>query len=262
MKKTILVISHNRPIQDGTREALAVLTRAGAPLVTQRGCADVALARCMALSAACDTIRNLNTQVKESWQNFHSHTHGLGCGENQTACPERPTRTEFDVVLMIDDDMLFTLEQAAELVTHARETGVPASAMYATTEGRLAAGKLPGMERWYTGLGLLAIPAALLLKLEADSPSFPLKNGVFTAFTSSSCHDGKWFSEDFELCRRLGGVHLLPMAVGHLKTIPIYPDETTVALVRAGKPLPESLTAAELDAIEPRRIARDAEGGR
>lgn len=247
MKKTILVVSHNRPIQDRTLELLASFTRMGVPQVTQKGCADVALARCMALSGACNALRNLNQQISE---------------KSITTRDQHFGREPFDTVLMVDDDMLFTPEQAQELVTSTRETGVPASAMYATTEGRLAAGKLPGMDRWLTGLGLLAIPAAALLALEADSPPFPLSNGIFKAFTSSSCHDGKWFSEDFELCLRLGGVHLLPMAVGHLKTIPIYPDDTTVEKIRAGVALPESLTAGELDAIEPRRIARNADGGR
>lgn len=204
MKRAIVVLSHNRPIQDRTRACLGALTHAGAAFISHYGTADVALARCYALSAACEAIRK------------------LGPGSR-------------DMVLMVDDDMEFTLEQAQELVTHSRATRVPASAVYATTMATIAATRIDGTDRWLTGLGLLAIPALALLELEQSSESFSIRDKDFTEFTWSKASRGEWFSEDYTLCERLGGVHLLPIAVGHLKTIPIYPDAETLAAIQENR---------------------------
>ncbi len=217
MNRTILVISYNRPIQEPTRALLGELISAGVAIVTQTGCADVALARNLALTGACRAYRQLNAKLPEDKQR--------------------------DLFLLVDDDMLFELDQVKELLAHVRTTGISASAMYATAFSTIAATRLREPEngepqRWVTGLGLLAIPAAALLELEQNSETFPLKNGRHTAFTWSAIHEGFWYSEDYTLTRRLGGVHVLPMAVGHLKTIPIYPDKESVALIRDGKRLP------------------------
>lgn len=221
MKRTIVVISYNRPIQEPTRALLGDLMKQGVAVVTQNGCADVALARNLALTGACQAYRQLL----------------------EKAGPDTPAR---DTFLMLDDDMLFTLDQVQTLIEHTRETGVAASAMYATAVGTLAAMRLREpidneAQRWVTGLGMLAIPAALMLELEQRSETFPLKKGRHTAFTCSAMFEGHWYSEDYTLTRLLGGVHLLPMAVGHLKTIPIYPDAETVGLIRDGKRLPGDL---------------------
>ncbi len=235
MKRTIVLISHNRPIQEGTRQCLGQLTHAGAAYLAQSGCADVALARSVALTAACHTLRQLNEH----------HLSSI-------------TR---DTVLMVDDDMVFTLDQVQQLVTHARETGVAASAMYATTLGTLAATRLKRAEhdagaeqRWCTGLGLIAIPARLLLELERDSEPFIFTNDrrTHTAFTWSKAEGGEWWSEDYTFCRRLGGVHLLPIGVGHLKTIPIYPDDETIAAIAEGRRLLGELDPTQLDHVEER----------
>ncbi len=251
MRSTIVVCSYNRPIQAQTQSVIDAMTRHGAAYVPQTGSADVALARCYALTGACDALRVLNKMVQEA------------------AAAGRAKRPDYDTVLMVDDDMLFELDQAQELINYTRKNAVPASALYATITGGIAAMPMPGKVTlpgekglWLAGLGLLAIPAWMLLRLEAESETFVTLQGTKRAFTSSTCRDGRWYSEDFELCHRLGGVHLLPIAIGHLKTIPIYPDDETVRKVTAGIALPESLSAEELDALEPNRIARNADGGR
>ncbi len=215
MKRTLLVCSHNRPIQAETKKAIGALCNAGAALLDHSGApSDVTLARNLALSAACDHLRSM---------------------------PDR------DVVLMVDDDMIFSLTDAEELADHARSHKVPASAMYATTMGTLAACRLytaPGeRQRWVVGLGLLAIPAAALLELEQRSEPFDFMSTERRGFTWSHAAHRAYWSEDFTLCRRLGGVHLLPIGIGHMKTIPIYPDADTIERIRTDRPLPTELDA-------------------
>lgn len=231
-------------MQRATRECIGQLRRAGAQYVEQSGCSDVALSRCMALTGACNALRMLNEPANLS-----------------------VTRGPYDTILMVDDDMQFTVDQAQELVNHTRKHSSPASAAYATSGGILAASPIDeglyGRQLWKTGLGFLAIPASHLLALEKRSAKFELISGSYSAFTSSQEREGRWWSEDFELCLRLGGVHLLPMAVDHLKTIPIRPDDATITAIRNGVPLPKKLTKSELDAIEGQStIARNSEGGR
>lgn len=221
MNKTILVTSHARPIHEATITSIRPLCARGAMFLTQRNATDVALARNLALSGVC------------------------------AALDEDPTR---DVVLMVDDDMVFFEEAAAALVEHARSTGVAASGMYATTMGTLAATRLqtPAGERqlWVTGLGLLAIPAALLLRLRGESEPFMFLEKKNYGFTWSAAGGGNYWSEDYTLCRRLGGVHLLPIPIGHMKMIDLWPDEETVAHIREGRMLPGDLASAALKATK------------
>jgi hypothetical protein len=246
VKNTIVVVSTNHEMQRVTRERIGQLRRAGAQYVEQVGCSDVALARCLSLTGACNALRLLNQP--DNLESFD--------------------RAPFDMILMVDDDMQFDVDQAQELVNHARAHVVPASAAYATLNGTLAASPidegLHARQLWKVGLGLVAIPATLLLALEQRSPRFELQNGIFSGFTSSAARaDGQWWSEDFTLSERLGGVHLLPIAVGHLKTIPIFPDEETINSIRNGVPLPKRLSAEELDRIEGvQRVARNPSGSR
>ena len=71
MKNTLVVMSSNRELEKQTKATLQNLSNLGAMLLMERGSADVAFARCRALSWACEKLR------------------------------EHPER---DVVLMIDDD--------------------------------------------------------------------------------------------------------------------------------------------------------------
>ncbi len=241
MNRTVIVCSSNRPIQDQTRYNIDALIKAGAYPIWQKGSADVAYARNTALSMALRSITTWNRQRSEVAADRDKNPHG-----------DAPTL--FDTVLMVDDDMAFTLEQAQELVSASRESGVPASAMYATMMGTLAATRLytpPGNpQRWLVGLGLLAIPFALLQEVAKRSEQFEAHGVEHVEFTWTAAYDGVWCAEDYTLCRRLGGVHLLPIAVGHVKLMPIYPDEETVHLIATGGRLPGDTDAKVLQRIE------------
>jgi len=57
----------------------------------------------------------------------------------------------------------------------------------------------------------------VLLDLESKAEKFWFMDRELTAFTWSGPQDGEWVSEDYRLSMNLGGVHLMPVAVGHIK---------------------------------------------
>lgn len=197
MKKTLIVMSSNREVEARTRASVDELCAAGAQLLLERGSACVSFARCRALSLACEALRG--------------------------QCADR------DTVLMVDDDMEIERETAQKVVDVARLTGVPTSAAYATIVSRLAgtAWKAkPG--KWLVGLGCLAIPVPALLELEGKCDSFEMHNKAYSAFTWAGAERGEWVPEDYRLCMNLGGVHLMPLGVGHIKKWRIEPDAETL----------------------------------
>lgn len=214
MKKTLMVISTNRGLHPETLEAVRACRNAGARLVQQHGASDVSLARNHALSMAKRAL-------------------------------ELDEGKDIDAILMIDDDMVFTLNDAQRLVDRIRETGAPASATYVQVGGALAASRMtpwctveegeqpqpmrPGS--WHVGLGFVAFGAGALLELAADSNEFNLRGETCWEFTRSRAVAGDYISEDYCLSRRLGGVELLPLEVGHLKMTAIYPHENLLARV-------------------------------
>jgi hypothetical protein len=209
MKKTILVVSSNREIALETQRCIAAIKQAGAPLILERGSSDPAQARNSALTEACDMLR-LYPDV-------------------------------YDTILMLDDDIICPLDAAQTVVDESRRLGFACSAMYITAGKKLAGGRWAPPEgrewpeglkrRWCMGLGCMAIPARLLLELEQRTDSYSVGERVVSEFCWSRAEGGHWIAEDYRLCRQLGGVHLLPLAVGHLKVWPIYPDAESVAAV-------------------------------
>lgn len=196
MKSTIVVMSSNRELEKQTKVTLQELGNDGAMLLMERGSADVAFARCRALSWACEKLR------------------------------EYPDR---DTVLMLDDDMEVPVETAQALVERARKLGRACSAVYATLTAKVAASRWadhPGL--WLVGLGCVAIPRALLLELEERSESFEVGGRFYSAFTWTGPDNGGWIAEDFRLSINLGGVHLCPLAVGHIKKGALWPDDETL----------------------------------
>lgn len=207
MNKTLLVISTNRGLWPETLESVRALRNAGARLVQQEGSSDVSLARNHALSMAAIALE------LESGQSI-------------------------DTILMVDDDIVFTTEDAQRLVDRCRETGGPCSGLYVQAGGQLAASRMPSHCRtrpggpmrpmrpgtWQVGLGFLAFSAAQLVELAERSPSFTLRGARLREFTRSGAIDEDYVSEDYCLSRRLGGVELLTLEVGHLKMIPLYPS--------------------------------------
>jgi hypothetical protein len=125
---------------------------------------------------------------------------------------------------MVDDDMYFTADQAQEIVAVARATNTPTSAAYVLANGVLAASHYRG-NRWQTGLGFLAIPAHALDALSYKSPKFRAAKDVkewtfeFTESRPIQSMNGElvWEPEDYCFTRRLGGVLLLPVCIGHIK---------------------------------------------
>lgn len=220
MNRTLIVVSSNREWEQATKDSVKELRKAGAQLLHESGSSCVTFARNRALSLACEALRG--------------------------ACADR------DTVLMLDDDMDVSLETAQRVVDAARSTGVPASAAYATIVGTLAGSRWPEASTsrtiasalrvpraevpmlWRTGLGCLAIPVAALLELERASESFEMRGKVYSEFTWTGAEAGEWVAEDFRLCMQLGGVQLLPVAVGHIKKWPIWPDDDTLARIAQG----------------------------
>lgn len=197
MKRTLIVMSSNREVEMRTQDSLAALQRAGGLLLVERGSACVAFARCRALSLACELL-----------QGAHA---------------------DRDVVLMVDDDMEIELETAQKVVDAARSSGVASSAAYATVASRLAGTRWRERpDRWLVGLGCLAIPTPLLLELEQESASFEMNGKAYSEFTWTGAEKGEWIGEDYRLSQRLGGVNLLPLAVGHIKKWRIAPDQETL----------------------------------
>jgi len=205
MKSTLIVMSSNRELEKQTRNTLQNLASLGAMLLMETGSADVAFARCRALSWACEKLR------------------------------EYPDR---DIVLMLDDDMDVPTETAQALVDKARELGRACSAVYATLSASVAAARWsdhPGI--WLVGLGCVAIPRALLLELEQRSESFELNGRSYSAFTWCGPENGGWIAEDFRLSINLGGVHLCPLPVGHIKKGALWPDDETIDRLEQGRAL-------------------------
>ena len=212
MKKSIIVMSSNREMEAATKKTLQALTDGGALVLLETGSSDVAFARCRALSWACETLREY---------------------------PER------DVVLMLDDDMEVPAETAQRLVDEARSLGRACSAVYATLNSKVAAARWhgrPGL--WLVGLGCVAIPRALLLEIEERAESFEVNGRFYSAFTWSGPEEGSWVAEDFRLSKNLGGVHLCPLAVGHIKKGALWPDDETIARLAASSPPPANVLAA------------------
>jgi hypothetical protein len=205
MKKTILLVSSNREINIDTQRCISAIKRAGAPLVLERGSSDPAQARNSGLSAVCEQFR---------------------------------LYPEYDTLLMLDDDIICPLEVAEHLVNESRSCGFACSAVYVTTAKRVAGGRWPPPEgrewpdglrrRWVFGLGCLAIPKTLLLDVEKNSESYSVGERVLSEFCWSKAEAGQWIAEDYRLCMRLGGVKLLPVAVGHVKMWPLYADQETL----------------------------------
>lgn len=200
MKKTLIAMSsYTGELEPETRESLKLLRAAGAGFLLQAGVPDVAMARCQALSFACEALRG--------------------------------AAADCDVVLMLDADMEVDVETAQIVVTQARIRKCATSAAYATKMSTLAGtrwkeGPTPG--RWLVGLGCVAIPKRLLFELEEQSESFEMRGKAYSAFTWCGPEKGTWVAEDYRLSMRLGGVDLLPVAAGHIKKTTLLPDDDTL----------------------------------
>jgi hypothetical protein len=157
----------------------------------------------------------------------------------------------FDVVLLVDDDMVFTLQDAERLIARARETGRVHSAAYSTADSRLVVTTWPewlphkpgpkGELQFLTGLGFMAVPIAELRRLQLQRPRVRVSAEISIVPFCVSGPDFEhncWVSEDHAFCRAVGGVLLEPICVGHVKKVHIYPVLDDVLRKLAGGQLP------------------------
>lgn len=159
---------------------------------------------------------------------------------NRTLSAALTHDAERDVLLLLDDDIVFTPTTSQALVDYARETGRPVSAVYGNAKGKLCLCGMnwdPKAKRKMVGLGCCAIP---LLRLTEYANTLPDVEGPDETILKPLCQSSyvvdwegklKWCSEDFWLSRELGGFDLLPLAVKHLKTVPLFPDEITLQAI-------------------------------
>jgi len=199
-----LLCSTRFGLRSETQQCVRALVNRGVRDLVLDGLTDVALARNCGLSAAAELTR---------------------------------THRDIALWLMVDDDMMWTLEAAEQIVDAAMASGRPTSAVYVTDQGAPAVTTEPG---WAvcTGLGFFALPSARLLQLYDESPE---RLGVggrnpFRVFVQCGIYPSEaapWHSEDYWLCERLGNVDVQPVAVTHIKTARLSPDQTTVQDVAA-----------------------------
>lgn len=177
-----------------------------------------------------------------------------------------------DLLLMIDDDVVFTLGQVELLLCYAHNHGVPVSAVYMVgPEGKEkpAASRIPdpencpeGEQFYVTGLGLLAIPWHFVERLNNESLQMSTALDTIACLTwSAPASDPEWdalgrpeddtprpwVSEDYRLCLRLGGVHCIPIPIGHVKTRVIRPPGEDVTAPEKSEDEPAQ-EPAELEA--------------
>jgi len=194
MQKTCIVITSHRGLEDETADCLNALNCPS--IIKLKGLANLDKARSIAFDKA------------------FQGTEG----------------TPVDTILSLDDDMLFAPESAQALVEASRQTGELCSAVYLTAQGTVAARaipvevEIPGAPiRWLVGLGALAIPRRKMAEIR---PMLREIGGI-PAWCQTGNHpsfDGEWLNEDYWFCHSLGGALLVPVAFGHLKKLPIWPD--------------------------------------
>lgn len=208
MKDVLICVLSRAGISETTRQCLVPLVKEGAELMTLSGCSDVSYGRSTLLSRAVDAGR-----------------------------PQ---------LLLVDDDMVFRFQDASHIIGHSRDHGgTPVSAVYATAGGRLAAVRNWDSGRpWLTGLGFFTVGLSHMQKCQKalGLPTvWSMHDGHITAWCESWAdpENNRWVNEDLDFCLKLGGVDLLPIGVGHLKTIPLYPDAETLQTIESGGELPK-----------------------
>lgn len=147
--------------------------------------------------------------------------------------------TPIDTLLCIDDDMVFSRENAQRVVDRSRVANWPVSAVAVTRDGVLAAVPVPPMpsqprKLWYTGLAFMAVPRQLLVTVGNVLEARKERLDGIRPWCLTGEHPffpGRWTGEDFWFCAHFGGVELAPIGVGHLKWMPLVPDETSIAAI-------------------------------
>lgn len=201
MQKTLIVIVSHRTICQETSDSVAALKCPSVLIV--RGLPDQSKARSMAFDQALRA-----TAVGEA--------------------------TRIDTILALDDDMVVEPKGIQTLVDHSRETQHCCSAVAINAEGKLCARPLPQLvlvpgnpTLWLTGLACMAIPRTRMAKIQER---LPITAGIHEWCRTGSHPDfpDEWVPNDFWFCHHWGGVLLLPVGVGHLKQMTMWPDERMI----------------------------------
>jgi hypothetical protein len=195
MDRTVIVLVTHRGLCDETAEAVAALQCPS--IIKVKGLANLAKARSLAFEKAFQATEG----------------------------------TPVDTVLSIDDDMVFGAKDVNDLVGHSRVTAECCAGVALNHEGKLTARPLtplvvvPGSPvRWLTGLACMAIPRQRMKRIR---PKLREVGGI-PEWCQTGAHPdypGEWLPEDFWFCHHFGGVVLLPVAIGHIKPMPLWPDD-------------------------------------
>lgn len=146
------------------------------------------------------------------------------CTARNVALTEALERTE-EILLLVDDDIIFGLDQASELIAATLSTGVAHSGRYIQTDGRLAATRI-ARDRWYTGLGFVAIVRQALLDVAPRKVRLINDSFIYPICTAGVVDDN-WITDDYSLCQRIGGVILANIDVAHRKPFELLPKPRT-----------------------------------
>ena len=185
--------SHRGP-QTDTRQCIDNLACAGIPTIMNVGCADIALGRNMDI------------------------TRGL----------QRANVDGTEVIVLFDDDMVFSVEQVEKIAAHALEAPCPVSGIYVMKNRELAIWRIEESDRFVAGLGFIAASVKVLNEKAKELPTFRWKDTEATLWTKAGPDEGIWGQEDIYFCKQFGGVEIAPIIVGHLKTIPMAPSRDAV----------------------------------
>lgn len=195
IRRTVLSCTTHRGLSMQTLASIQGCPFAGVSLT--QGITDVALARCLQVKAALQSAEHYNAAF----------------------------------VLMVDDDMVFSAENVAQVLEECERLAHPVSARYMTGDLQkpaLACSAL-GNGRFMTGLGFLAIPVEHLKKrvgLAKVAKWGEQEIPVITACGAAGTVEGMvWVSEDYELTVGLGGVYLSAVEVGHIKPVTLLPSQ-------------------------------------
>jgi len=193
VNKTLLAYCSNRASDQGPFfRTLFQLASAGVRIASLDDCSDVYLARNVLLSRALAAAESGN----------------------------------LDTIVLVDDDMSFTLRDVVTLVDRSRQKSRPVSGCYVRSDRTIVAHH---DTCWTTGLGFLAVPTLRLRALAETSPVFRHELGqdpcyLFVETRLLHRQDELWWqSEDYCLTRRLGDVELYPLPIGHRKTVELKP---------------------------------------
>lgn len=138
----------------------------------------------------------------------------------------RALKAKTDIILWVDDDMVFEAETVLSIVEMAFASRGPVAARYVARDGSPAHAVIQGVN--VAGMGLMAVPCSRV----------PTANGHFVyngneeclvwfwgeAFTDWQSDSPIWLGEDYRHCAMMGGVKLMGRA-GHRKEVILWPKE-------------------------------------